>query len=107
MLPDGFQQTLFAKFLSRTVQSFRNTIGVKQDGVAWSQFAFFQCAIPFLEQAHYRAGCPKPFQTVIPAQEQRRRMAAIRIAQLARVIVVFRSEERRVGKECVSRWWPR
>src|SRR2546429_5107079 len=64
MLPGGFQQTLFTKFLALTVQSFRNTIGVKQDGVARSQFAFFHRAIPFLEQAHHSAGCPQPFQTV-------------------------------------------
>src|SRR6516164_175127 len=93
MLPGGFQQTLFAKFLSLTIQSFRNTIGVKQDGVAWSQFAFFHHALPFLEQAHHRAGCPKPFQTVVAAQEQCRRMATIRVAQLARIVVVFGEEE--------------
>ena len=34
MFPGGFQQTPFAKFLSFTIQSFRNTVGVKQDGVA-------------------------------------------------------------------------
>jgi hypothetical protein len=45
MLPSGFQQTFFAKFLSLTIQSFRNTIGVKQDSVAWS-LAFFDRAIP-------------------------------------------------------------
>jgi hypothetical protein len=54
-LSGGCQQTLLAKFLSLTIQSFRNTIGVKQDGVAWIQFAFFHCAFPFLEQAHHRA----------------------------------------------------
>jgi hypothetical protein len=73
MLPGGFQQTLFAKFRSLTIQSFRNTIGVKENGVTWIQFAFFHVAIPFLEQAHHRAGCPKPFQTVVAAQEQGRR----------------------------------
>ncbi len=67
MLPVGFEQTLFAKFLSLTIQSFGNTVGVKQDGVAWSRFAFFHRAIPFLEQAHYCAGCPEPFQTVVAA----------------------------------------
>jgi len=67
MLPGSFQQTLFAKFLFLTIQSFRNTIGVKQDGVAWTQFAFFHLAIPFPEQAHHRAGCPEPFQTVVAA----------------------------------------
>ena len=46
MLPGGFQQTLFTKFLALTVQSFRNTIGVKQDGVAWSQLAFFRGVRP-------------------------------------------------------------
>jgi hypothetical protein len=56
MLPGGFQRTLFAKFLSLIIQSFCNTVGVKQDGVAWSQFPFFHGAIPFVEQAHHRAG---------------------------------------------------
>src|SRR6266853_1563325 len=96
MLPGGFQQTLFTKFLSLTIQSFRNTIGVKQDGVAWSQFAFFHRAIPFLEQAHHCAGCSQSFHAVIAAYEQGRRMAAIRVAQLTRVIVVFGEEEGRV-----------
>src|SRR6266699_226647 len=72
MLPGGFQQTLFTKFLALTVQSFRNTIGVKQDGVARSQFAFFHRAIPFLEQAHHSAGCLQPFQTVAVAHWLRR-----------------------------------
>src|SRR5215469_6656090 len=54
MLRGGFQQTLFAKFFLLSIQSFRNAIGVKQDGVAWSQFAFFHGAIPFVEQAHHR-----------------------------------------------------
>ena len=67
MLPGGFQQTLFAELLSLTIQSFRNTVGVKQDGVAWSHFAFFDRAIPLLEQTHHRAGCPEPFQTVVAA----------------------------------------
>jgi len=67
MLPGDFEQTLYTKFLSLAIQSFRNTIGVKQDGVAWSQFAFFHRAIPFLEQAHHCAGCPQPFQTVVAA----------------------------------------
>src|SRR5215471_6978284 len=56
MLADGFQQTLFAKFLSVTIQSFGNTIRVEQDGVAWSQFAFVDHALPFLEQTHHSAG---------------------------------------------------
>ena len=67
MLVGSFQQTLFAKFLSLTIQSFRNTIGVKQHGVAWSQFTLSHRAIPFLEQAHHRAGCSEPFQTVVAA----------------------------------------
>jgi hypothetical protein len=46
MLPGGFQQTLFAKFLSLIIQCFSNTIGVKQDGVAGGQFAFLQWRNP-------------------------------------------------------------
>ena len=56
MLPGGLQQTIFAKFLSLIIQSFRNTIGVKDNRVAWSQYPFFHRAIPALEQAHHRAG---------------------------------------------------
>ena len=65
MLSGGFQQALFAEFLSVSIHRFRNAIGVKQDGVAWSQFALFQRAFPFVEQAHYCAGGSKPLQTVI------------------------------------------
>ena len=93
MLPCGLQQTLFAKFLSVTIQGFGNTIGVEQDGVALSQFAFFHGAIPFVEQAHYRAGCSEPFHSVVAAQKQGRRMAAVRVAQFARAIIVFGEEE--------------
>src|SRR5215469_3699049 len=93
MLPCGLQQTLFAKFLSVTIQGFGNTIGVEQDGVAWSQFAFFHGAIPFVEQAHHRAGCAEPFHRVVTAQKQGRRMATVRVAQLACAIIVFGEEE--------------
>ena len=93
MLPCGLQQTLFAKFLSVTIQGFGNTIGVEQNGVALSQFAFFHGAIPFVEQAHHRAGCCEPFHSVVAAQKQGRWMAAVRVAQLARAIIVFGEEE--------------
>ena len=67
MLSGGFQQVLFAKFLSLIIPSFSNTIGVKQDGVAWSQLAFFHNVLPFFEQTHHRANGPKPFQSLITA----------------------------------------
>src|SRR5580704_10816489 len=92
MLSGGFQQTLFAKLLSLSIQSFRNSVGVKQEGVAGSKCAFFHCAIPLLKQANHRAGSLKPFQSAVASQEQGRRMAAVRVAQLARVIVVFGEE---------------
>src|SRR3974390_118382 len=93
MLAGGFQQTLFAKFLSLAIQRFRNAIGVKHDSVAGSQLAFFHHAVPFLEQAHDRTSCPQPFKAVVAVQEQSRWMPAIRVTQLAGVIVVFREEE--------------
>ena len=67
MLPGSFQQTLLAKFLSLTIQSFGNTIGVKQDGVPGSQFVFFHGTLPFLEQPYHRAGWLEPFQRVAAA----------------------------------------
>ena len=96
MLPRGFEQTFFPKFLSLATQSFRHTVGIKQNGVAWSQFAFFHRTIPFLEQAHHRAGCLQPFQTVVSAYEQARWMATVGVAQLARIVVVLGEEEARV-----------
>src|SRR5215470_6525065 len=93
MLPGGLQQALFTKLLSLAIQSFRDAIGVKQDVVPGSQFAFFHRAIPFLEQAHDRTGCPQPFPAVVAAYEQGGWMATIRITQLARIIVVFSEEE--------------
>src|SRR6516162_1906487 len=100
MLTGGFQQALFAKFLSLTIQRFRNTIAVKQHGRAWSQFAFFHGAIPFVEQAHHGAGCAEPFHSVVAAQKQGRRMAAVRVAQLACAIIVFGEEESSVIPTC-------
>jgi len=35
MLPDGFQQTLFAKFLSRIIKGLGSAVGVQEKGVAW------------------------------------------------------------------------
>src|SRR5258708_37683974 len=93
MLPGSFQQTLFAKLLLLIIPSFRNTIGVKQDGIAWSQLTFFHSAIPFVEQAHHRRSCPQSFQTVVAAQKQGRRMAAVRVAQLTGIFVVFGEEQ--------------
>ena len=69
MLPGGCQQPLFANPLF-PIQSFRNTIGVKPDGVASSQFAFLQHTLPFLEQTHDCAGCLKLFQTLVATQEE-------------------------------------
>src|SRR6516162_70637 len=96
MPPGGLQQALFAKFLSLAVHRLRDSIGVKQDRVTWSQYAFFHRAIPFLEQAHHRAGGAEPFHLLMAPQEQRSRMPAIRVAQLARFVVIFSKEQRRV-----------
>lgn len=64
MLTGGFQQAVFAKFLTLTIQGFRNTVCKKQEGIARSYFAFFRRAIPSLEQANYRAGCPRSRSTL-------------------------------------------
>src|SRR5215510_14222901 len=54
VLLQGFQQTLFAKFLSRKVRGLRCAVGVQHEGVAWAELTLFNRAIPALKQAHHR-----------------------------------------------------
>jgi hypothetical protein len=69
MLPGGFQQTLFTKFLALTVQSFRNTIGVKEDGVARCARARPRDASPKrLCTDHFASS--RVFGKVIPASDR-------------------------------------
>src|SRR2546426_10263416 len=45
-------------------------------------------------------------QEMLPNSSERRRVGGVRAAQVYRDMLDGRSEERRVGKECRSRWSP-
>ena len=79
MLPGSLQQMLFTKFLSLTIQSFRNTIGVKQEGIAWSQFAFFHGAIPFLEREKRDTKPTRSYVSALLCGEKRLTLPRIQI----------------------------
>ncbi len=46
MLPQGFDQAVFSKFLSRIVERFGHAIGVERKGVSWEETALPNGAFP-------------------------------------------------------------
>ena len=93
MLPQGFQQAPFAKFLARMVKGLGCAVGVKHEGVAWEELALLNRAIPFLKQSHHGGCWLEPFRSIVAPQEECGWVTAIRVAQLARSIVVFSEED--------------
>ena len=94
MLPQGFQQAPFAKFLARMVKGLGCAVGVEHEGVAWEELALLNRAIPFLKQSHHGGCWLEPFRSIVAPQEDCGWVTAIRVAQLARMIVVFGEENR-------------
>src|SRR5206468_8281795 len=97
-----------------------------QNGFAFCSFFFFQaedgirdlivtgvqtCALPISSHAgHVSSGRRDPELTAA-VKEIGRNVTGVRgdvsnLGDLDRLFAQIRSEERRVGKECRSRWWP-
>jgi len=56
MSPQCFDQLSLAKFLSRIVIGFGDSVGIEHEYVAGEDLAFLRGAIPLLEEAEERCG---------------------------------------------------
>ena len=89
-----------SELLLEIVEGFGNAVGVENQGVAGGKATFPYFALPAIEQADDRTGGIQRFQCVIAAENERRKMPAIRVAQAPRDVVVFDEEERCEGSGC-------
>src|SRR5229473_2196680 len=101
MALEGFDQALFAELFIIRVVGFGYAIGVEGEGIAWANLAFSNLAIPFFENAQNGGSGMETFHSAIAAEEKAREMAAIRVTQVACVVVIFGEEES--GERTVGR----
>ncbi len=97
MLPQGFDQALFSKFLPRIVERFGHAIGVKYKGVSRDETALSDGALPPCGQSQHSAGGIQPFDVAIVPQEKGGGVTTIRIPQLLCAVVIFGKEESSEG----------
>jgi hypothetical protein len=80
MTLEGFDQALFAEFFVCGVAGFGYAVGVECKRVSWVKVAFFDRAIPILENSKYGGGGVEALHSVIAAEQKAAKMAAIRVA---------------------------
>src|SRR5271165_5403413 len=91
------EEAMFTKLFSVAIEGLRDAVGVKRQRVAREKAGFADGTLPIFEQSEDGGSGFEPIHAVIAADEQRREMAAVGVAQAAGLIVVFGKEERRVG----------
>src|SRR6266478_4211916 len=101
MTLEGVEQALFAELLVGGIVGFSDAVCVEGEGVACAKLAFFYLAIPFFENAQDGGGGIEAFYSAIAAEEKAGKMAAIRVTQVACVVVIFGEEES--GERTVGR----
>src|SRR5712692_4761650 len=101
MALQGFDEALLSELLVIRVVGFGDAVGVQGESVPWTELAFSDGAIPILENSQYGGGSAEALHGVVAAEHKSGKMAAIRVAQAAGGVVVFREEER--GERAVGR----
>src|ERR1700751_6147527 len=79
------------------VEGFGDAIGIKSEGVAGVELAFFHVALPLLKSAENGGGGAEAVKGVISAQQQGGKMAAVDVTQAAGCVVVLGEEKRGEG----------
>src|SRR5712692_5364972 len=93
MSPQRFDQALFSEFLPRAIGRFGYAVSVECECVTWTEPAFLDRAIPFLEESQHRARGIEPFKSVIAPEEKSGEMPTIRVAQAPHFVVIFGKDE--------------
>ena len=93
MALQGFDEALLAELFVGGIVGFGDAVGVEREGVAWTELAFADFAIPILEDTQDGGGGIEAFDSAIAAEDQSGKMAAIGIAQAAGSVVIFGEEE--------------
>src|SRR5450432_2067954 len=80
MAPQLVDQPLFSEFFVRVVERFGYSIGIDCQDIPTAEGSFLDPAIPVVEQAQYRARGLQAVQSVVAAEEKRRKVAAVCIS---------------------------
>src|SRR5690349_14741636 len=90
-------EPVLSVFLAGLIQSIDDSVGVECEGVAGSEFAFCYGAVPFWKQAQHGASRVEALEFAAGSQQQAGVVAAVGVAQAARIVVVFGEEKGCVG----------
>src|SRR5271169_1884421 len=91
------EEALLAELFTVAVEGLGDAVGVERERVTCEEPGLAHGTVPILEESEDGSGGGEAFYTVIAANEQRREMPAIGVAQASRLIVVFREEKRGIG----------
>ena len=87
-----FQQAPFAEFFAGRVGSFRDAVGVHDEQVTRSKGGFGDLAFPIRKHAEHGGRGRQAFELAMGAQEQRRVVPAIDVAQAPAGVFVIGEE---------------
>jgi hypothetical protein len=90
-------QPRLAELVAAGRERFGDAVAVENQAITGRERGFGDRARPRLEQAEHGRRRRKWFEPAAPTHEQRRRMAAVGVAQAAGAIVVLDVDHRRVG----------
>jgi len=96
-LLQSVQEAVIPEFLSIGAGRLRDSVREDAEHVAGFHASLSHRALPFPEQSQYRRGRRKPLDVSTSAQQERRTVSAVDIAQAARVVVITAEEEGRVA----------
>ena len=97
MAAEGIDQAVFTELVAGFVESFGDAVGVESEGLAGAERALADFTIPFFENAEDRGGGVETVDRIVAAEDERRQMAAVDVAEAAGRDVVIREEERGEG----------
>ena len=90
---EGFDEAGFAVFFAIFAEGLGDAVGVEDKGVAGVDSSFADFAVPLFEDAQDGGGRVEAVDRIVAAKDERRRMAAINVAEAAGGDVVVGEEE--------------
>ena len=94
---DKVNETVFAKFVARSVVGFRNAVGIYHQEIAGAESEFLRDAFPSRGHADDGGSGGEVLDGAVGAEEKRRIVATVGVFQVARGVVVDREEERGIA----------